>query len=61
MYAIFAANEQDGIKLDLNYLTVNGNACTNGVYSTYHKGTECKTFIILVNFVDLKIYISRKE
>ncbi|ADU23853.1 amidase domain-containing protein [Ruminococcus albus] len=36
-YAIFAADELGGIKLDLNYLTVNGNACTNGVYSTTAK------------------------
>ncbi len=36
-YAIFAADEQGGIKLDLNYLTVNGNSCTNGVYSTTAK------------------------
>jgi uncharacterized protein YegL len=36
-FAIFAADEKGGIKLDLNYLTVNGNACTNGVYSTTAK------------------------
>ena len=36
-YAIFAADELGGIKLDLNYLTVNGNTCTNGVYSTTAK------------------------
>lgn len=36
-YAIFAADEQGGITLSLDYLTVNGNACTNGVYSTTAK------------------------
>ena len=32
-FAVFAADELGGITLDLDYLTVNGNACTNGVYS----------------------------
>ncbi len=39
-FAIFAADEQGGIKLGLNYLTVNGNACTNGVYSTTAKNSN---------------------
>lgn len=33
-YAVFAADEQGGITLNLDYLTVNGNGVTNGVYST---------------------------
>ena len=36
-FAVFAADELGGITLDLDYLTVNGNACTNGVYSTTAK------------------------
>lgn len=33
-YAMFAADEQGGITLNLDYLTVYGNGVTNGVYST---------------------------
>ena len=33
-YAVFAADEQGGITLNLDYLTINGNGITNGVYST---------------------------
>ena len=36
-YAVFAADELGGITLNLDGLTVNGNACTNGVYSTTAK------------------------
>lgn len=33
-YTVFAADENGGITLNLDYLTVNGNGATNGVYST---------------------------
>ena len=33
-YTVFAADENGGITLNLDYLTVNGNGVTNGVYST---------------------------
>lgn len=33
-YTVFAADENGGITLKLDYLTVNGNGVTNGVYST---------------------------
>lgn len=36
-YAVFAADELGGITLNVDGLTVNGNACTNGVYSTTAK------------------------